>query len=234
MAVDFIGDGIALRSSGDILSSDGTAGYVLNKGTDGQILIARSSTVSGLQWETPDEGTAQKFIAISSTTISVAAVSVTISNIPQTYRDLLIIGTAKHSTGTSTNIATLNVSLNGDTGTTIDRAIVTALATSTTLSDSTVNGNSVLDVAVIPYNDTYRSVFQIYIRNYTTSAVSGWWQGGYIARQIAGAQKGRMSRGYFSVRSPNSKVPVTSLVFYPSSYGFPTQSFRIDMFGIKD
>lgn len=234
MSIATFGDGIALRSSGDILSSDGTAGYVLNKGTDGQILIARSSTVSGLQWETPNEGIAQKFIAISSTTISVAAVSVTISNIPQTYRDLLIIGTAKHSTTTSTNIATLNVSLNGDTGTTIDKSIVTAFATATTISDSTTNGNSVLDVSIIPYNDTYRSVFQIYIRNYTTSAISGWWQGGYIARQIAGTVKGRMSRGYFTVRKPSSKYPVTSLVFYPSSYGFPTQSFRIDMFGIKD
>jgi hypothetical protein len=90
MAVDRIGDGLALRSKGDIVSHDGTANIVQSVGTDGQILTAQSSTSSGLQWVTPPVPEAQYFDHIATASATAGVASLTISSIPSSYTDLVL------------------------------------------------------------------------------------------------------------------------------------------------
>ncbi len=97
MAIDFIGDGLPVVSKGDIASSDGTASVSIQVGTSSQILTARSSTSSGLAWETAASPAIPKFEAISYTYVSANVKTVTLSSIPQTYDDLLIIMMAKNT-----------------------------------------------------------------------------------------------------------------------------------------
>jgi hypothetical protein len=103
MAIDFIGDGLPVVSKGDIASSDGTASVSIQVGTSSQILTARSSTSSGLAWETAGSPAVPKFEAISYTYVSANVKTVTLSSIPQTYDDLLIIMMAKNTSTVSGN-----------------------------------------------------------------------------------------------------------------------------------
>jgi hypothetical protein len=91
MAVDRIGDGLALRSKGDIVSYDGTANIAINVGTDGQVLQAQSSTASGITWGALPGGDTQQYIRISGDTNGGTPTSVTISSIPSTYKHLRLI-----------------------------------------------------------------------------------------------------------------------------------------------
>jgi hypothetical protein len=231
MSFEVFGDGIALRNKGDILSSDGTSGYVVPVGTEGQILTAQSSTISGLAWTDVVTGDAQKFVFISSTTISAATATVTLSSIPQTYRDLLLIGSAKSTATSLTTAGTVTINFNANTGSLFDRAIITAPATATTISDSFANGNSTVESTLVPYDGSSRSVFETHIMNYTTSAVTGWSMGGWVSRELNNSAKGRLSRIYFNARG--AKTPVTSInvVLSPA---FATQGFRLELFGIKE
>lgn len=232
MAFEVFGDGIALRSKGDILSSDGSSAYAVNAGADGQILVAQSSATPGIQWNDFAGGDTQKFVFISSTTISATTSTVTLSNIPQTYRDLWIVGTAKNSSTLTGTVLELNLNFNSNTTANFDRMIFTALATATTITDSTVNGNSTITSSYLVYDGSSRSVFEARIMNYTTSAITGWTTGGYVSREINTSAKGRMHRCHFNARG--GKTPVTSINIIAGSGGFATQGFRIDLFGIKE
>jgi len=111
MAVDRIGDGLALRSKGDIVSYDGTANIAINVGTDGQVLQAQSSTASGLTWGALPTGDTQQYIRISGDTNAGSPTSVTISSIPSTYKHLrLIISANLYSTSQE-----IYIRLNSDT-----------------------------------------------------------------------------------------------------------------------
>jgi hypothetical protein len=67
-----------ISAKGDILSTDGSSRTRVAVGTNGQILTARSSATSGIQFETPSSGSSS-FVLISSTTVTAAVTSVSIS-----------------------------------------------------------------------------------------------------------------------------------------------------------
>lgn len=90
MAVDRIGDGLALRSKGDIVSHDGTANISVSAGTDGQILIAQSSASSGLQWKTFAAAATQYYEHIATSTATTGVSEFIFSNIASTYTDLVL------------------------------------------------------------------------------------------------------------------------------------------------
>jgi hypothetical protein len=114
MSVDLIGDGIALRSKGDIVSHDGTAPISISPGTDGQILSAQSSATSGLVWVTANTAiTNNDFVLISSSRLTTTAASIEFSSITQDYRDLMIIFQGKDNY--NQNSSFLSVRLNNDT-----------------------------------------------------------------------------------------------------------------------
>ena len=117
MALDRIGDGIALRSKGDIVSHDGTNPIIFPVGDNGKILTAQSSTTSGLFWDTnaaESGGTDVWFpIGIATITADAGASSLAISSIPSSYTDLMVYVVAS-STSATVN-AQLKIRFNGAT-----------------------------------------------------------------------------------------------------------------------
>ena len=91
MAVDRIGDGLALRSKGDIVSHDGTTNIVISPGTNGQILTAQSSTTSGLQWVDGPTTPTEYWIPIAVASATTGTRNVTVSNISGSYEDIVIL-----------------------------------------------------------------------------------------------------------------------------------------------
>jgi hypothetical protein len=67
-----------ISAKGDIISTDGSSRTRVAVGTNGQILTARSSSTSGIQYATPSVGSSS-FVLISSTTVTAAVTSVSIS-----------------------------------------------------------------------------------------------------------------------------------------------------------
>lgn len=113
MSVSFIGDGIAIRNKGDIISGDGSGIISVPVGTNDQILTASSTTESGLLWKSRVVGSTQSFVQISATTVTANTASVDINGIPQTYNDLLLICLAKTTAASSPG--DINVTFNSAT-----------------------------------------------------------------------------------------------------------------------
>jgi hypothetical protein len=92
MAVDRIGDGLALRSKGDIVSHDGTSPISISPGTNGQILYAQSSATAGVQWQTAPVAETQQYVLISTAVITANTRTVSFTSIPSTYKHLYLRG----------------------------------------------------------------------------------------------------------------------------------------------
>ena len=109
MAVDRIGDGLALRSKGDIVSHDGTSIISISPGTDGQILTAQSSTTSGIVWASVSTGDAQYYSLIASTYLTANAQNITFSNIPATYDELVLIFRQKRGDSAGRTVSQIDI-----------------------------------------------------------------------------------------------------------------------------
>jgi hypothetical protein len=112
MSLDRIGDGLALRSKGDIISHDGTSEYALTPGSDGQILQAQSSAVSGLVWANAETSTLQNYVAISFSKLTAVANSIEITGIPQTHEELIFIVSARTTSTTNSYACDLYINVN--------------------------------------------------------------------------------------------------------------------------
>ena len=98
-------------AKGDILSFNGSSRSRIAVGTTGQILTARSSATSGVQFESSSISPA-KFDLIASNTLTANSATVTFSSIPTTYKWLKIIVTTSTA---STNGAQPIIVLNSNT-----------------------------------------------------------------------------------------------------------------------
>jgi len=98
-------------AKGDILSFDGSSRSRVAVGTNGQILTARSSAASGIQYET-SSAAVPVFELISTTTLTATAATVTFSSIPDTYKWLKIVADANSN---SSNGLAPRIVLNSDT-----------------------------------------------------------------------------------------------------------------------
>lgn len=98
-------------AKGDILSFDGSSRSRVAVGTNGQVLTARSSASSGMQFETATVAS-PAFDLISTTTLTANSATVTFSSIPSTYKWLKVVG---NSNSNSTNGSVPRIVLNSDT-----------------------------------------------------------------------------------------------------------------------
>ena len=91
-------NGTTSNAKGDLVVGTGsTTAAALSVGTDGQVLTAASGQTTGLQWATPSSGSYTQI-----TTGTLTGASVTISSIPQTYRNLYLIVYGPISTANQT------------------------------------------------------------------------------------------------------------------------------------
>lgn len=134
MAVDFIGDGLALRSKGDIVSNDGTSDLALTVGANGQILSAQSSATSGLVWIDPTTQPTLQVEAIASSVATANVASITFSSIPSGYRDLRLIMTPKGTTTAQTTTPTnYTIKVNSSTANIYSEARYGVISSGTTI-----------------------------------------------------------------------------------------------------
>jgi len=91
MALDRIGDGLALRSKGDIVSYDGTSAYVLPSSSSGQVIQASSTSPSGVVWATANTAPVEAWVPIGIAQATATTSELTISNIPSGYEKLVAI-----------------------------------------------------------------------------------------------------------------------------------------------
>ena len=126
----------AIDAKGDLIA--GTADDTFSRlaiGANDTVLTADSAEATGLKWATPSGS----MTLISTTTLTGA--SVTLSSIPQTYKDLRLVMRDFYP---STNNQTLQMTFNGDTG--ANYTFVRTRSTSTSVSENVGGSN-------FPFND---------------------------------------------------------------------------------
>jgi hypothetical protein len=116
MAFEIIGDGLALRSKGDLISNDGAFESSIIVGTNSQILTARSSATTGLAWENPPAVLTTYVEHISSSVLTTSAGTITFTSIPSGYRDLRLFAIIKRTATTSGNTGQITWKINNSTG----------------------------------------------------------------------------------------------------------------------
>jgi hypothetical protein len=115
MALDRIGDGLALRSKGDIVSYDGTSAYVLPSSSSGQVIQASSTSPSGVVWATANTAPVEAWVPIGIAQATATTSELTISNIPSGYEKLVAILALRQANNVTYYNFTPSIVINGNT-----------------------------------------------------------------------------------------------------------------------
>jgi hypothetical protein len=244
MAVDLIGDGLPLRSKGDIVSHDGTSLIIQSVGTDGQILVAQSSATNGMIWTTPDTSASGGETPIAYTAVTTDTSSVVFSGIPGTYSSLRLVCLAKtdRASNTPDNIV---IQFNSTTTSDYTYHFVLGRTDGTTIYPgsrqygTTAFGSK--NGSVIPRscstsnatNANYFGVSVVYISQYSNSSTYTWTQfhSGTIHRNnsTAGTNENNTSVGttFYTVAST-----VTSIVLKPDHGTNFTSGTKFSLYGV--
>jgi hypothetical protein len=212
MSFSRVGDGVPLNAKGQILTHTGTSLATLPVGTDGQILISQSSASSGLTWQNVPSGETEYISLIAQATLTQGAQSITFSNIPGTYDDLLLILNEQRYNNTGISQATLRINSNS---TTVYRYQFWEYA-------QTGGTSSSANIYLIFYIDgVVPAPFEFYFSGYATSNAPKpvLMKGGFNSESLAtSAAPGQVLHGMW-----NSSDAITSITLYP---GTPTQTTR--------
>lgn len=165
------------------------------------------------------------YVAIAKTVLTTSQSSVTISAIPSTYTDLLLVISARDSIG-SVNGA-IEARLNG-TATTASDTYLYTFSTSSVGSSRDTGGNTIY-FGRYPGSTATSNTFsniEIYIPNYTSSTNK--------VASVTAVSENNSSSPIIDARANLSAVTaaVSSIVLYPSS-SFVSES-RFDLYGIKN
>lgn len=101
-----------LTSKGDILSHNGTSTVRIPVGSNGQVVVARSTATIGSAWETAATQPTGEYVLIGSSYITANTATVSFSSITSSYKVLILTGIAR-SSGSNT---TISVRYNTGTG----------------------------------------------------------------------------------------------------------------------
>jgi hypothetical protein len=142
-----------LTSKGDILSHNGTSTVRIPVGSNGQVLIARSTATIGSAWETAATQATGEYLLIGSSYITANTATVSFASIDSSYKVLILTGIARSST---TSGYIISVRYNNGTGTRQlshtqynngSGAVAQLTTASTSLLDLDVYGSSASDNA---------------------------------------------------------------------------------------
>lgn len=206
--------GVLVATKGDLLTFS-TVPLVLGVGSNGQVLTADSTQTPGIKWAAAGGG-AMIHIAETIVTGSVAA-SITFSSIPGTYRHLLLqlvgLGDATSGTGGTT----LQMQMNGDTGSNYDTV-------SDDLSASGTDGVQAFSVASMGFHyfenasgSAYPTAVAAWIYDYARTAWNKMMSAtGVMAYQSSSVgMRNKLASGMWK-----STAAVTSLTIFPSGGNF--------------
>ncbi len=225
----------SLSVKGSIYIHNGTSTQLLAVESDGLVAQAQSSTSTGISWSESPSGDSVYYDTISSNTLTAAASTVSITSIPTTYKDLLLIVQARNTATGSLNTDVLNVDITFNTDTAASNAkynyygvkIDSSLRTLETLTSqdkikvysgistasNTVNNWGILEMKISQYNNTQSKV------------------GTYYAHALANQLSG--SFALFQAFSYTGTNGITRINLTPSNSGAFAIGSRIDLYGIK-
>lgn len=225
-----------LSVKGSIYIHNGTSTQLLSVGSDGLVAQAQSSTLSGILWAQAPSGDSVYYERISSNTLTAATSTVSITSIPTTYKDILLVVQARNTATGSLGTDVLNVDITFNTDTAASNAkynyygiqLTSAARTLENLTSqdkikvysaistasNTVSNWGILEMKISQYNNT-----QSKVGNYYAHA----W-----ANQLSG------SSSLFHTFSYTGTSGITRINLTPSnaSPAFAIGS-RIDLYGMK-
>lgn len=123
---------IPINGPGQILTSDGTSRIAIPVGSSLSVVTAKSSASGLISFSSGN--TKEGWFGIVSGNISANTNTITISNIPQTYQDLMLIVQACNSNTTAQQSGDLKVALNAATG------AVHSYSNNTVVTGASLNG----------------------------------------------------------------------------------------------
>lgn len=94
-----------LTTKGDILTHNGTTLARVAVGTNGQAITANSGQISGVSWSAAPSGGSNYYVPIAYTTITANTSTVSIENIPNSYKAIGIIAMAKNTVSGARDIS---------------------------------------------------------------------------------------------------------------------------------
>lgn len=145
-----------LDSKGDLIAASAAdTPQRLAVGSNDQVLTADSSTATGLKWATPATGGGMTQIA----TGTLSGTSVTISSIPTTYKDLVLVVRSFRPTDDGEYF---RMRMNGDTGTKYN-------AQTATQGDGIIFGDSFIQLTRSPDNTATNAFAYMTFQDYTNT-----------------------------------------------------------------
>ena len=170
-----------LTSKGDILSHDGTSTVRIPAGSNGQVLIARSTATIGSAWETAATQAAGEYQLIGSSYITANTATVSFTSITSSYKVLILTGIAR-SSGSSSPI--ISVRYNSGTGTRV--------------LNYTAYNNGAGAVSVLTTNDTNLVDLDVYGSSSSANAAGLFGFFRYEFRSVSGGGSKASSVGFLS------------------------------------
>lgn len=209
-----------LTTAGDIWVYS-TSNSRLPVGTNGQILVAKSTATNGVEWQTNTGGGDASMIYIAGASATTSGnTSVTVSNIPQTASDLIVIVQAQ---STATSGQTMNIQYNAST---VVGYTAWAYNTNGTISLAGYT-NQLPQVAFTGPANTFLCSY-IELNGYTTTTRKSMY-----FQSFGGDGSGANTYYVDGVASPSDTSAITSLVVkFPQAIG--TNGFiYVDIWGAK-
>jgi len=239
MAVDRIGDGLALRSKGDIVSHDGTSLYVVQSSSSGQVLQASSTSPSGVVWATANTAPVEAWVPIAVAQATASTTSLTISNIPSGYDKLVGVLSLRDTVSTTYYNLTPRIIINGNTASAAYSYTYTRYISNNGSLDYSSKKNDTGEGMELDYGlsssttGTYFSYIVIEFPRYADANVKKMF--GYIisAWASAGLTRSNLQKGH-ALTSTESAITEIKLVPHTGiSTHFATGSC-FDLYGIKE
>lgn len=144
------GQAVAPAAKGDLVVGSATNdAAVLGVGSTDQVLTVDSSTATGLKWATPSAGG----MTLISETVASANSSLSLSSIPGTYKQLLLLWSGIYHSATGTSFS---VRFNNNSGT--DYSEIFMRGTATSLQTNSALGSSISEASLFGYQQTSTSI----------------------------------------------------------------------------
>lgn len=197
-----------LTTKGDLYTYS-TTNDRLAVGTNGQTLVANSSTASGLEWQTPASG----WTSIASGTLSGASVSLT--SIPSTYKNLTIYLNNPYASTT----ADFRVTINSDTSASYNYwSWNPSFTTSSGGSDNFVRLGAA--GSLITANNNYGSGFIEFPNYYSTTAIK-------VGRVMYQGSSGACYGGYWNCIQSYVPAAISSIQLKTSTGTFSGGTYEL-------
>lgn len=175
------------------------------------------------------------YTPIASVTLSSAQSSVTFSGIPQTYTDLVVVGSMRSDTTTFNNMNFPQVQFNGDTGSTYSNTTLysrntgggwSALSTRSSNTDGINSGG----IATTSFGSSIFSTYIVNVMNYTNTTTNKT----VIARVGTGGDLTNMDGTSANVGLWRNTAAITSLRIVASSSGNFVAGSTFNLYGVAN